>query len=106
MGSLLGIAVQQGKIKSLDDTIIEYFPNRTIQSLDERKRSVTRLNLMTMKGGFAWAEWTDPYSDPRNPMNQAFRSNDTVQFVLDKHCTSPVAMTPLFPRLSPWSARP
>ena len=84
MSSLVGIAVQQGKIKSLDDKMVYYFANRTIQNLDERKRSVTLLNLMTMKGGFDWAEWTYPYSDPRNPMNQAFRSNDTVQFVLDR----------------------
>ena len=84
MGSLVGIAVQQGKIKSLNDKMVDYFPNRTIQNLDERKRSITLLNLMTMKGGFDWAEWTYPYSDPRNPRIQALRSNDTIQFVLDR----------------------
>ena len=84
MGSLVGIAVQQGKIKSLDDKMMDYFPNRTIQNLDERKKSITLLNLMTMKGGFDWAERTYPYSDPRNPWIQALRSNDTIQFVLDK----------------------
>ncbi len=84
LGSLVGIAIQQGKIKSLDDKMVDYFPNRTIRNLDERKRSITLLNLMTMKGGFDWAERTYPYSDPRNPMIQALRSNDTIQFVLDK----------------------
>jgi CubicO group peptidase (beta-lactamase class C family) len=84
LGSLVGIAIQQGKIKSLDDKMVDYFPNRTIQNLDKRKRSVILLNLMTMKGGFDWAEWTYPYSDPRNPMIQALRSNDTIQFVLDR----------------------
>jgi CubicO group peptidase (beta-lactamase class C family) len=84
MGSLVGIAVQQGKIKSLNDKMLHYFPNRTIQNLDERKKSITLLNLMTMKGGFDWAERTYPYSDPRNPWIQALRSNDTVQFVLDR----------------------
>jgi CubicO group peptidase (beta-lactamase class C family) len=83
MGSLVGIAVQQGKIKSLNDKMLQYFPNRTIQNLDERKKSITLLNLMTMKGGFEWAERTYPYSDPRNPWIQALRSNDTIQFVLD-----------------------
>jgi len=83
MGSLVGIAVQQGKIKSLNDKMLQYFPNRTIQNLDERKKSITLLNLMTMKGGFDWAERTYPYSDPRNPWIQALRSNDTIQFVLD-----------------------
>jgi CubicO group peptidase (beta-lactamase class C family) len=84
MGSLIGIAVQQGKIGSLNDKMVDYFPNRTIQNLDERKKSVTLLNLITMKGGFDWSEWTYPYTDPRNPMIQALRSNDTVQFVLDR----------------------
>ena len=84
MGSLVGIAVQQGKIKSLNDKMLHYFSNRTIQNLDERKKSITLLNLMTMKGGFDWAERTYPYSDPRNPWIQALRSNDTIQFVLDR----------------------
>jgi CubicO group peptidase (beta-lactamase class C family) len=84
LGSLVGIAIQQGKIKSLDDKMVDYFPNRTIQNLDERKRSVTLLNLMTMKGGFDWAELTYPYTDPRNPWIQALRSDDPIQFVLDK----------------------
>ena len=84
MGSLVGIAMQQGKIRSLDDKMVDYFPNRTIQNLDKRKTSITLLNLMTMKGGFDWAEWTYPYGDPRNPWTQALRSDDTVQFVLDK----------------------
>jgi len=84
MGSLVGIAVQQGKIRSLNDKMLDYFPNRTIQNLDERKKSITLLNLMTMKGGFDWAERTYPYTDPRNPWIQALRSNDPVQFVLDR----------------------
>jgi CubicO group peptidase (beta-lactamase class C family) len=84
MGSLVGIAVQQGKIKGLNDKMLDYFPNRTIQNLDERKKSITLLNLMTMKGGFDWAERTYPYTDPRNPMIQALRSNDPIQFVLDR----------------------
>jgi CubicO group peptidase (beta-lactamase class C family) len=90
MGSLVGIAVQQGKIKSLNDKMLQYFPNRTIQNLDERKKSITLLNLMTMKGGFDWAERTYPYSDPRNPWIQALRSSDTIQFVLD----TPMATQP------------
>jgi len=84
MGTLVGIAVQQGEIKSLNDKMVDYFPNRTIQNLDKRKRSITLLNLMTMKGGFDWAERTFPYGDPRNPWTQALRSDDTIQFVLDK----------------------
>jgi CubicO group peptidase (beta-lactamase class C family) len=84
MGSLVGIAVQQGKINSLNDKMVDYFPNRTIQNLDERKKSITLINLMAMKAGFDWAERTYPYTDSRNPMIQALRSNDPIQFVLDR----------------------
>jgi CubicO group peptidase (beta-lactamase class C family) len=83
-GSLVGIALEQGKIRSLNDKMTDYFPARTIQNLDERKKSVTLFHLITMRGGFDWAEQTYPYTDPRNPIFQALRSNDTVQFVLDR----------------------
>jgi CubicO group peptidase (beta-lactamase class C family) len=84
MGSLVGIAVRQGKIRSLNDKMVDYFPNRTIRNFDERKKSITLLNLMTMKAGFDWAERTYPYTDPRNPIVQAHLSNDIIQFVLDR----------------------
>jgi CubicO group peptidase (beta-lactamase class C family) len=90
MGSLVGIAVRQGKIRSLNDKMVDYFPNRTIRNLDERKKSITLLNLMTMKAGFDWAERTYPYTDPRNPIVQAHLSNDIIQFVLDR----PMAIQP------------
>jgi CubicO group peptidase (beta-lactamase class C family) len=84
LGSLVGIAVQQGNITSLNDKVLEYFPNRTIQNLDPRKKSITLLHLLTMKGGFDWAEQAYPYSDPRNVWIQALRSNDPIQFTLDR----------------------
>jgi len=84
MSSLVGIAIQQGKIKSLHDKLVDYFPNRTIQNLDERKKNITLLHIMTMKAGFDWPERTYPYTDPRNPIIQELRSNDTIQFVLDR----------------------
>lgn len=90
MGSLVGIALQQGKINSLDDRMVDYFPNRTIRNLDERKKAVRLIDLMTMKGGFDWPERSYPYTDPRNPWIRALRSKDTVQFVLD----APMAAKP------------
>ena len=90
MGSLVGIALEQGKINSLDDRMVDYFPNRTIRNLDERKKAIRLIDLMTMKGGFDWPERSYPYTDPRNPWIRALRSNDTVQFVLD----APMAAAP------------
>ena len=90
MGSLVGIAVHQGKINSLNDRMIDYFPNRAIRNLDERKRSIPADQPDDHEGGFDWAECKYPYTDPRNPWIQALRSNDTVQFVLD----APMAAKP------------
>jgi CubicO group peptidase (beta-lactamase class C family) len=90
MGSLVGIALQHGKISSLDDRMVDYFPNRTIRNLNERKKAIRLIDLMTMKGGFDWPERSYPYTDPRNPWIRALRSNDTVQFVLD----APMAAEP------------
>ena len=63
---------------------MDYFPNHTIQNLDERKKNIILLHIMTMKAGFDWPERTYPYTDPRNPVIQAYRSNDMIQFVLDR----------------------
>jgi len=84
MSSLVGIAIEQGKIKSLNDKLLDYFANRPIQNLDERKKSITIFHLMTMKARFDWPERTYPYTDHRNPVVLARRSNDMVQFVLDR----------------------
>lgn len=84
MGSLVGITIKQGYIKSLNDKMVDYFPNRSIQNMDDRKKNITLLNLMTMKGGFDWNEWQYAYTDPRNIYIQAMSSPDKVQFVLDR----------------------
>jgi len=62
--------VQQGKIKSLNDKVLDYFPNRTIQNLDGRKKSITLLKPYDNERWFDWAERAYPYTDPRNPWIQ------------------------------------
>jgi CubicO group peptidase (beta-lactamase class C family) len=37
-----------------------------------------------MTSGLDWGEWEYPYGDPRNPSTQMYRSEDPVQFVLDR----------------------
>lgn len=50
---LVGIAIDQGKLNSLDTTLDKLFPGRTIDKFDNRKRAITLGDLLTMRSGLA-----------------------------------------------------
>lgn len=57
---LVGIAVDEGKIKSLDESIANYIP----EFVDTDKEKVTIRNLLTMASGLSWSEsGANPLSD-------------------------------------------
>ncbi|WP_409342424.1 serine hydrolase domain-containing protein [Paenibacillus sp. MBLB4367] len=53
MSSLMGIAINQGKIGSVDESVSSYLPELTIDS-DTRKQSIMLKSLMTMTSGLTW----------------------------------------------------
>lgn len=60
--TLIGIALQEGLIKDIDDPIIDYLPELKGSSYD----GVTVRHLLQMTSGVDWNEtYTDPYSDRR-----------------------------------------
>ena len=85
--ALMGIAIQEGLIGSVDDKMIDYFPNRTIANLDSRKQSITIEHLLTMTSGLEWDEWTLPYGEYGNDATDMFQSSDAIQYVLDRPMT-------------------
>jgi CubicO group peptidase (beta-lactamase class C family) len=78
---LIGIALEEGYISSLDETMISFFPDRTIANLDSQKESITLRHLLAMKSGLQWS------TDDTNIMRQ---SSDWVQYALDR----PMSHTP------------
>ncbi len=48
--TLVGIAIDQGKL-SLDDTMLSFFPDRSIANVDARKESITIRDLASMRNG-------------------------------------------------------
>jgi CubicO group peptidase (beta-lactamase class C family) len=80
---LFGIAVDQGYIGSIHDSVLGYFPNRSIANPHPWKDMLTVRDLLTMKTGLQWDEGTYSYDDPRNSFVQWFASEDRVQFMLD-----------------------
>ena len=84
ISALVGIAIREGFIESVEQRVVDFFPNRTIENLDSRKRSMTLEHLLTMTSGLEWDESTYPYGDSRNDVRQMYLSSDAAQFVLDR----------------------
>ena len=88
--ALIGIAIAQGKIKGVDQKVLEFFPEYTsIDNLDSNKEALTLKHLLTMSAGLTWDEILVPYVTPEgkpNPANAVYQmaqSKDWIQYVLD-----------------------
>ena len=80
--ALVGIAVEEGLIKSIDDTVLSFFPQYSIQ--DPAKQKIQLHHILTLTAGFAWDEKTYPYSDPRNTETKMVATDDWMRFVLEQ----------------------
>lgn len=67
----IGIAVAKGFINSIDDSILDYFPDRSVQNSADKER-ITIRNLLHMQSGLNCTDAGD-----------WFGSNDFVQYHLD-----------------------
>lgn len=86
--ALIGIAIDQGYISSVDAPVVSFFTDRTIANLDARKEGMTVENLLNMRAGLEWDEWSYPYTDSRNDLVQMIYSSDCIQFMLDRPMAS------------------
>lgn len=71
---LLGIAINKGHIKNVDQKVLEFFPDYTIKSREKTIQDITIRNLITM---------TAPYKYKLPPYIKYFTSDDWVTFTLD-----------------------
>ena len=78
--TLLGIALSEGYLSSLDELVLDYFTDRTIANMDARKEAITIEHLLTMTAGFDWPENDYGAEDPYTLMTS---STDWVQYALD-----------------------
>jgi CubicO group peptidase (beta-lactamase class C family) len=76
--TLVGIAIDLGYIAGVDEPILDFFPDRTIANLDDRKRRITIEHLLTMRSGLDCDAAS--FEETLQEMQQ---SPDWVQFVLD-----------------------
>jgi CubicO group peptidase (beta-lactamase class C family) len=81
VGLLVGVAVEEGAIKSLDTPVLDYFPEYADLQTPERRR-VTLRHLLTMTSGLHWDEETYTYADPRNSEIAMDLAPDPYRYVL------------------------
>jgi CubicO group peptidase (beta-lactamase class C family) len=84
VSALMGIAIDQGSISNVDEKMIDYFPEYTIDNMTEAKAEVTLEELLTMSAGLEWYELDYLYDDEKNTFNAWSSSEDKVKFVLDR----------------------
>jgi CubicO group peptidase (beta-lactamase class C family) len=82
--ALIGMAIDQGLIRGVDQRLVSFFPGRTIANLDARKQAITLKDLLSMTSGLDWPEWSTAYTSPENIIRQMLLSPDPIQFVLDR----------------------
>ena len=78
---LIGIAIQQRKIATVEDRAMDFFPDyQPIRNLDAHKAALTVQDLLTMRTGMAWSEGSYQGS-PLQQMNEC--ACNWLRFVVD-----------------------
>jgi CubicO group peptidase (beta-lactamase class C family) len=80
ISALVGIAVEKGFIKSVNETVLSFFPEYDVKNLSEDKKKITIENLLTNQSGLACDD--EDKNSPGNEMKMG-NSSDWVKFTLD-----------------------
>lgn len=81
--ALVGLALEDGYIKSTDQEVVDIFPDMDIANMDTRKKSMTIKNLLMMTAGLEWNE-EGAYGSPGDSNTQMWAAPDQLQYLLDK----------------------
>jgi CubicO group peptidase (beta-lactamase class C family) len=79
----IGIAVDNGFIGSVHQSIFDYLPNYQHLKKDGKDK-ITIEHLLTMTSGLSWNEWALPYSNPKNDVIMMALAEDPVIYYLNK----------------------
>ncbi|MCP5084114.1 MAG: serine hydrolase [Alphaproteobacteria bacterium] len=80
---LYGIALAEGQVPGLDDSLVSQFPELGDLAADPQRRKMTVRHALSMKMGTEWNEDL-PYTDPRNSEIAMEMAEDRYRFILDR----------------------
>lgn len=82
VSALVGIAIDQGHIKGVDQKVLEYFPEYQGSDEDFLKKAVTIKHLLTMTAPFPFS-WKEGDSRSHEPLDRLRRQKDWVTYSLN-----------------------
>ena len=87
IGTLAAMAMKDGLLDSTDHSMLDFFADRNLTNVDDRKKAITVQHLLDMTSGIDWREPTDGRPITFFEME---RSPDWTKFILDR----PMSNTP------------
>jgi CubicO group peptidase (beta-lactamase class C family) len=82
VGTLVGIAYKDGLLDRLDHPVLDFFADRRIANVDDRKKAITVQNLLDMTSGIDWQQGFQ--GEPEITPAEMERSSNWTQFILDR----------------------
>lgn len=82
--ALIGLAIARGEVAGVDAKLIDFLREADADRFDERKKSITIEDVLTMRVGMEWDESSVNYTDPRNSCARMEMSEDWLRFVLER----------------------
>lgn len=76
ISALIGIAIDAGYIKNVDQQVLDFFPEYLSDDADRQKREIAIRHLLTMTAPYPFEDW-------REPLDKMCMQPDWVKFILD-----------------------
>jgi CubicO group peptidase (beta-lactamase class C family) len=81
-GTLLGMVYKDGLLDRLDHPMLDFFADRRVANVDDRKKAITIQNLLDMTSGFDWDQGFE--GGKQQSMVDMYQSSNRIQFDLDR----------------------
>lgn len=76
ISALIGIAIDNGYIKHVDQKVLEFFPEYVSEAADRQKREITIRHLLTMTAPYPFEDWHEP-------LDKMCMQPDWIKYTLD-----------------------
>lgn len=83
VSTLIGIAIEDQKLGSINEKVVDLFPEMQLEHLDDQKKDITVENLLTMSSGLQWVDHFQ-YGAPDDSTTKMDQSPNAIKYVLDQ----------------------
>ena len=87
ISTLLGMVYKDGLLDRLDHPMVDFFTDRQIANMDDKKKAITVQNLLDMTSGFDWDQGVEGGEEQSDKDKN--KSSNWTQFILDRPMAHP-----------------